>query len=345
MTCIGPSVKSEETTERLFVARLGKEKASMGINELPINMIEDFPVISRIYKDNFATSDSHLLTGARITPRTYIEELSESILQDGLHHPILVRQKDHSYQIISGHIRKYAFKQLGRDTIPVKIIEVDDILAKAMLITTNRFQHPLDAIEEAWVVQDLIENEKRSLKECASILNTGRTWVHHRYLLATKLVKEIQLDIAMGLISPRAAIEIAGVHTCEQQKIATAVKERKLSFIETTELIKIIKDKYTSDRIKELALDDPCTVINKLSQDEKVFYTKSELSYFASNFREEVYRLSSVSLEVIHRIKRDFARFSESEQKVLLKDLGTVNKRIKELSKLLKEIHGKESDL
>ena len=317
----------------------------MDIDELPINMIEDFPVISRIYKDNFTMSDNHLLIGARITPKTYVEELSESIRREGLHHPILVRQQDNNYQIISGHIRKYAFKNLGMKTIPAKRIEADDSLAKAMLITTNRFQHPLSPIEESWVIQDLIENHKKSLRECASILNISKSWVHHRYLLATKLVKNIQLDMVMGLIPARVAVEIAGVHTCGQQKIAKAVKQRKLSFIETTELIKIIKDKDTSDRIKELALDDPRTVIDKLSQNEKVFYAKSELGYFASNFQEEVYRLSSASLEVIHRIRRDFTGFSESEQEVLFGDLGVVNKRIKELSKLLKEVHGEKSDL
>ncbi len=317
----------------------------MNINELPINTIEDFPAVSRIYKDNFAMSDTHLLTGARITPKNYVEELSESIRQEGLHHPILVRQQNNHYQIISGHIRKHAFKRLGMDTIPVKIIEADDILAKAMLITTNRFQHPLDAIEEAWVIQDLIENHKKSLRECASILTMSKSWVHHRYLLTTKLVKDIQLDMAMGLIPARIAVEIASVHASGQQKIANAVRQRGLSLRETYELVQIIKDKDISDRIKELALDDPRTVINKLSKDEKVFYSKSELGYFASNFREEVYRLSSASLEVIHRIRRDFAGFSESEKEALLKDLGTVNKRIKELSKLLKEINGKESDL
>ena len=222
------------------------------------------------------------------------------------------------------------------ETIPAKVIEAGDILARSML----------EPIEEAWVVQDLIDNHQKSLKECADIFNTGKTWVFHRYALATKLVRDIQLDIVMGLILPRAAIEIASVHARERQKkIARTVKQRKLSFRETKQLIHIIKDKDTSDRIKGLALDDPRTVIGKLSRNEKVFYNKSELSYFASNFREEVYKLSSVSLEVIHRIRMDFAGFGGSEQEVLLKDLGIVNKRIKELSKLLKELHGKESDI
>ena len=181
-------------------------------NELPIELTEDFPVISKFYKESFALSDDHLLIGPRITPKRNIEELAESVKQEGLHHPILVREKEGGgYQVISGHLRKYAFRELGKETIPAKVIEVDDLQAKAMLITTNRFQHPLEQIEEAWVVEDLIQNHDKSLRECAAILNVGKTWVYHRHLLATKLVKEVQLDIVMGLISPRSATEIAAV--------------------------------------------------------------------------------------------------------------------------------------
>jgi len=69
--------------------------------------------------------------------------------------------------------------------IPAKTIEVDDLQAEAMLITTNRFQHPLQQIEEAWAVQDLIENHKKSLRECGNILDVSKSWVYHRQLLAT----------------------------------------------------------------------------------------------------------------------------------------------------------------
>ncbi len=309
------------------------------VQELPINTTRDFPVISKLYKHNFIASTDHLLIGARIIPKTQIEDLAESIRQDGLRHPILVReQPNENYQVLSGHMRKYAFKRLGRETIPAKIIEADDSLAKAMLITTNRFQHPLESIEEAWVIQDLIKNHKKSLSECARILTMSRSWVYHRYSLAAKLVRDIQLDIVMGLISSRAAIEIAGVHAREQQKIAGAVKQKKLSYREASNLVKIIKDEDISDRVKGLALDDPRTVIDKLSKNEKIFHASSKLSYFADNFRQETRRLSAVSLELIHRLRRDFTAFSKLEQQTLLKDLNIVDKRVKELSKLLKEV-------
>lgn len=316
-------------------------------NELPIELAEDFPVISKLHKESFALSNDHLLIGARITPKSYIEELVESIKQEGLHHPILVRKRQcGGYQVISGHLRKYAFMELGKDTIPAKVVEVDDIGAKAMLITTNRFQHPLEQIEEAWVVEDLIQNHDKSLRECAAILNVGKTWVYYRYLIATKLVKEVQLDIVMGLISPRSATEIATVHARGQQRIATALKQKNLSFREASALVQIIRDEGISDRIKELALDDPRIVIKKLSENERISHRKRSLSYFADNFREEVNRFRVVSLELAHRIRRDFRRFSKFEQGVLLKDLRVVNKRINELSELLKEIgiNGKESN-
>jgi ParB/RepB/Spo0J family partition protein len=309
------------------------------VHELPINTTRDFPVISKLYKHNFIASTDHLLIGARIVPKTQIEDLAESIREDGLRHPILVReQSNKSYQVLSGHMRKYAFKRLGKETIPAKIIKADNLQAKALLITANRFQHPLAPIEEAWVIEDLIKNHDKSLNACAAILNMSKTWVYHRYSLAAKLIKQVQLDIAMGLIPPRAGIEIATVHAREQQKIAKSLKQKKLSFRETVTLVKIIKDTDIPDRVKELALNDPRTVIKKLSNNKKIFHASSKLSYFADNFRQETHRLSAVSLELIHRLRRDFAAFSKLEKQTLLKDLNIVDKRVKELSKLLKEV-------
>jgi ParB family chromosome partitioning protein len=315
------------------------------MNELPVDSIEDFPVISKLYKQNFSESNSHLLIGARIVPKSYIEELAESIRQEGLHYPVIVRRQCNGYQLLSGHLRKYAFKKLKKDVIPAKVIEVDDSKAKAMLITSNRFQHSLEAIEEAWVVKELIDVNNQSLRECANLLRMGKSWVSNRYMLATHLIREIQIDIVMGLIPARIATEIGSVHARGQLKVCSTIKRHKLSFRESHELIKIIKDKNTSNWIKKLALNDPRTVISKLADGDNEIYhsAKEKLSYFASNFQDEVHNLTMVSLEVLHRLNRDFVRFTAREQKILFDDLKRAYRKIIQLKKKMEELnYGKE---
>lgn len=128
------------------------------IKDIEIGKISDFPIIGAFYKKNFKDIDSHLVIDARIINKYLINELADSINREGLHHPVIVRPYGKDYQMISGHLRKYAFKKLSKKKIPARTLKLDNIDANAMLITSNRLQRPLDAIEESWVVRNLVDN-------------------------------------------------------------------------------------------------------------------------------------------------------------------------------------------
>ena len=64
-------------------------------------------------------------------PRTHfneseLEELSESIRENGVLQPLLVRKRGNKYEIIAGERRYQASKMAGLDTLPVIIKDVDD---------------------------------------------------------------------------------------------------------------------------------------------------------------------------------------------------------------------------
>lgn len=309
------------------------------IKEIPIEMINDFPIVSGEYKKGFSKIDSHIIVGARIIDKYLIDELAMSIYREGLHHPVIVRPYGKCYQMISGHLRKYAFKKLSRDVIPAKTVEVDNVTAKAMLITSNRLQMPLDAIEESWVVRNLIDNDSKNYRDIAKYIGVSKSWVYNRYMLSKRLVQEIQIDIVMGLIPKGIATELSFVQAPGQNKVAKAIKGHKLSFRESRELIRIIKNKEISDRVKELALDDPRTVIVKLANKDENIIHKSDngLSYFASNFKEEVDKLNYTALDVLHRLKRDYKQFKDEEKNIVSKNLFCAYKRISQLKKSMED--------
>ena len=71
-------------------------------------------------------------------PSTKFEELVESISQNGVIDPIIVREiNDSSYEIIAGHNRVRACRLLGMKTIPAIIKDVDNNTAKLIMIDTN----------------------------------------------------------------------------------------------------------------------------------------------------------------------------------------------------------------
>jgi len=73
-----------------------------------------------------------------------VEELAESIKENGLMHNLVVRKKDNdTYEIISGERRYHALKSLNYEKVPCQVKEISDLDAEIMLIQANVEQREL----------------------------------------------------------------------------------------------------------------------------------------------------------------------------------------------------------
>lgn len=73
-----------------------------------------------------------------------IEELAESIKENGLMHNLVVRKKDNgTYEIISGERRYHALKSLNYEKVPCQVKEISNLDAEIMLIQANVEQREL----------------------------------------------------------------------------------------------------------------------------------------------------------------------------------------------------------
>ena len=67
-----------------------------------------------------------------------MKELEQSIINNGLLEPILVRSKDNDrYEIISGHRRVYALKEIGIENVPCIIKELSNDQAVIEMVDSN----------------------------------------------------------------------------------------------------------------------------------------------------------------------------------------------------------------
>ena len=76
-------------------------------------------------------------------------ELSQSIRENGLIHPITVRREEHGYEIVAGERRYRAMKIAGMVDIPVIVIDADEVQMAEMALVENIQRENLSAIEEA----------------------------------------------------------------------------------------------------------------------------------------------------------------------------------------------------
>ena len=86
-----------------------------------------------------------------------LADLSQSIAENGLIQPIIVRKSDIiGYELIAGERRLRACKRLGMTEIPAVVKEVSDQESRKQAIIENLQRSNLNPIEEAKAYRSLI---------------------------------------------------------------------------------------------------------------------------------------------------------------------------------------------
>ncbi len=165
-----------------------------------------------------------------------LAELTDSIRQNGIIQPILVRKQGLKYEIIAGERRYQAAKLAGLDEVPVVIREISDEDVFKIALIENLQRADLNPIEEAAGYKKLLEQKDITQKELADILSKSRSAITNAMRLLD-LPEAIQDMVIEGLISAGHARAILSVPTDEGRiKLAERVISDKLSVRQTENL-------------------------------------------------------------------------------------------------------------
>lgn len=115
-------------------------------------------------------------------PRTHfneseLEELSESIRENGVLQPLLVRKQGNKYEIIAGERRYQASKMAGLDTLPVIIKDVDDQKVLELALIENLQRSDLNPIEEAKGYKRLIKTSGMTQEALSRAVSKSRSTI------------------------------------------------------------------------------------------------------------------------------------------------------------------------
>ena len=152
-----------------------------------------------------------------------IEQLAQSIREQGQLHPIRVRWSDaqDSWLIISGERRYRAAKHAGLTTIDCYFHEGEltktEILEQQLI--ENLLRTDLRPMEEAKAFQLLIHLSGWTGKELANALSINASKVT-RSLALLKLPEDIQQLVETAELTPTVAYELSKLSTQEQQRAA-----------------------------------------------------------------------------------------------------------------------------
>lgn len=130
-----------------------------------------------------------------------LEELADSIAQNGLLQPILVREYGSGrYQIIAGERRFRASKIAGLTEIPSIILDKDDKMVAEIALIENIQREDLNPIEEAMAYKALSEEYQMTQEELSMKVGKSRSAIANTTRLLD-LPAEVLTLVASGELS------------------------------------------------------------------------------------------------------------------------------------------------
>jgi ParB family transcriptional regulator, chromosome partitioning protein len=175
-----------------------------------------------------------------------LRELADSIREQGIVQPLIVRERDHYLELIAGERRWRAAGLLGLKEVPVIVREADDRAVLELALIENLQRENLNPIEEAQGYAQLIGEFQLTQEAAAAKVGKSRTVVANALRLL-KLPTALQGYLREGRISVGHAKVILGLTTERQQQLAAErVIKEGLNVRQTEGLVAKLQTRGTS---------------------------------------------------------------------------------------------------
>ncbi len=151
-----------------------------------------------------------------------LEELAESIKENGVIQPIIVQKKGSGYRIVAGERRWRASRIAGLKVIPAIVRELTDQQTMEQALIENIQREDLNPIEEAMAMQNLLSTHKMTQEQLAKKLGKPRATIANTIRLMN--IDESLIDfIRNGDLSAGHAKALLSLKDPEDQRKAADV--------------------------------------------------------------------------------------------------------------------------
>jgi len=151
----------------------------------------------------------------RIFKEKEIQELANSIKENGIIQPIIISKSENGFELIAGERRLRAAKLAGLDRIPAILKRVTEKEKVVMAILENVQRMDLNCVEEAFAYYQLISEFNLTQEEVAKRLGKERSSVAN-LLRILKLPRAVRELLQKDLLSLGHAKVLAGVEDLEK---------------------------------------------------------------------------------------------------------------------------------
>src|SRR5687767_1139475 len=186
--------------------------------------------------------DIDLIQPGKEQPRTRfsedrLEELAQSIRNNGVIQPVLVRARGDGFELVAGERRWLAARTAGLRRIPAIVREIPDDRVLELALVENIQRQELNPIEEANAYMRLISTLGVRQEELAQRVGKDRSSVAN-YLRLLKLPEDLQILVEEEKLSMGHARCLLGLEGADlQRRFARRIIEKRMSVREVERAI------------------------------------------------------------------------------------------------------------
>ena len=172
--------------------------------------------------------------GLRIRDPGHQGRLLASLCEHGQQSPVLVVKQDQSgrYVLIDGYGRVAALRKLGKDTVEAAALPLSEAAALCLVHRQQR-AGPRSALEDGWLIRELVERFELTQVQVAELLGHSVSWVSRRLAMVRELPDSVQDLVRKGQLcaygAMRHLVPLARAKPTDCQRLIQGIGAAKLS--------------------------------------------------------------------------------------------------------------------
>ncbi|TGM53667.1 ParB/RepB/Spo0J family partition protein [Leptospira adleri] len=230
-----------------------------------------------------------------------LKELSETIKAHGVIQPIVVKQLDAGYEIISGERRYRACKLAGFVKIPAIVKNVSENQSMEMAIIENIQREDLNPIEEAIAYKTLSEKLNLKITDISARVGKNRSTISNLIRLL-QLPDSVQDLIKNGRISEghaRPLLSLADRKKIEQ--LAYQIAEKGLTARQVEDLVSNLTEERSSSTHEKKKPRKDVNIVELENKFRKKYSMKIEIGHNQSSGKGKM-TIAYPNLEAMEKI-------------------------------------------
>ncbi|MCQ2483017.1 MAG: ParB/RepB/Spo0J family partition protein [Clostridia bacterium] len=151
-----------------------------------------------------------------------LQELADSIKENGIIQPLIVQKKGSGYRIVAGERRWRASRLAGLEVVPAIVRELTDEQTMEQALIENLQREDLNPLEEAMAMNNLLKTHKLSQEQLAQKLGKPRATIANTIRLIN-IDESLQDFLVNGDLSAGHAKALLALKDSEEQRRAADV--------------------------------------------------------------------------------------------------------------------------